>query len=76
MMPKIPMAKKRIIAAANCIQRSRRSTRRRVPRAPLVADGETKLVLDIDSDKAGDFAALDQQYLEQIVALIKRQHFS
>jgi len=43
---------------------------------PLVADGETKLVLDIDSDKAGDFSAVDQTYLEQIVALIKRQHFT
>lgn len=43
---------------------------------PLVAGGETKLVLDIDSDKAGDFSALDQHYLEQIVALIKRQHFA
>jgi len=43
---------------------------------PLVADGETKLVLDIDSDKVGDFSAVDQTYLEQIVALIKRQHFT
>jgi len=43
---------------------------------PLVTSGETKLVLDVDSDRAGDFGALDQQYLEQIVALIKRQHFS
>ena len=43
---------------------------------PLVAGGETRLVLDIDSDKAGDFGALDQEYLEQIIALIRRQHFS
>jgi GAF domain-containing protein len=43
---------------------------------PLVAGGETKLVLDVDSDKAGDFGALDQEYLERIVALIKQQHFS
>ncbi len=43
---------------------------------PLVVGGETKLVLDIDSDKVGDFGALDQRYLEQIVALIGRQHFS
>ena len=43
---------------------------------PLVACGETKLVLDIDSDRVGDFGTLDQDYLERIVALIKRQHFS
>jgi L-methionine (R)-S-oxide reductase len=43
---------------------------------PLVADGETKLVLDIDSDTVGDFDTRDQHYLERIVALIKRQHFS
>ena len=43
---------------------------------PVVVGGETKLVLDIDSDKVGDFGALDQQYLEQIVALIRQQHFS
>lgn len=42
---------------------------------PLVADGETKLVLDIDSDTVGDFDTRDQHYLERIVALIKRQHF-
>jgi L-methionine (R)-S-oxide reductase len=42
---------------------------------PLIAGGETKLVLDVDSDKAGDFGALDQKYLEQIVALIAKQHF-
>jgi GAF domain-containing protein len=42
---------------------------------PLVADGETKLVLDIDSDKAGDFGTVDQKFVEQIVALIARQHF-
>ncbi len=43
---------------------------------PLVADGETRLVLDIDSDKPGDFDALDQNYLERIVGLIKAQHFA
>ncbi len=43
---------------------------------PLVAGGETKLVLDIDSDKAGDFGAVDRRWLEQLVASIKRQHFS
>jgi L-methionine (R)-S-oxide reductase len=43
---------------------------------PLVSDGETKLVLDIDSDTVGDFDTRDQDYLERIIALIKRQHFS
>jgi len=43
---------------------------------PLVAGGETKLVLDIDSDKAGDFSAVDQRWLEEIVELIQRQHFT
>jgi L-methionine (R)-S-oxide reductase len=43
---------------------------------PLVADGRTRLVLDIDSDKPSDFSALDQCYLERIVDRIKAQHFS
>jgi len=43
---------------------------------PLVVNGETKLVLDIDSDKAGDFSAVDQTYLEQIVAMIAKLHFA
>jgi L-methionine (R)-S-oxide reductase len=43
---------------------------------PLVCDGETKLVLDVDSDRLADFDATDQQYLEQIVDLIRLQNFS
>ena len=43
---------------------------------PLVSDGETKLVLDIDSDKTGDFSAIDRRWLEQLIALIQRQHFT
>jgi GAF domain-containing protein len=43
---------------------------------PLVADGETKLVLDIDSDRVADFDGADRRWLERIVALIGRQHFS
>ena len=42
---------------------------------PLLAGGQTRLVLDIDSDKAGDFSEVDQRWLERIVALIARQHF-
>jgi GAF domain-containing protein len=42
---------------------------------PLVAGGETKLVLDIDSDKVGDFGEADRLWLERVVTLIGRQHF-
>jgi L-methionine (R)-S-oxide reductase len=42
---------------------------------PLVAGGETKLVLDIDSDKVGDFGEVDRLWLERIVAAIKTQNF-
>lgn len=43
---------------------------------PLVHRGETKLVLDVDSDKPADFDAIDQKYLELIVGLIQLQNFS
>jgi len=43
---------------------------------PLVHRGETKLVLDVDSDKPADFDATDQKYLEQILGLIRQQNFS
>lgn len=43
---------------------------------PLVDRGETRLVLDIDSDKPDDFDVIDQKYLEQIVELIRRHNFS
>ncbi len=42
---------------------------------PLVVAGETKLVLDIDSNKVGDFSAVDRNYLEQVISLIAKQHF-
>jgi len=42
---------------------------------PLVHNGETKLVLDVDSDALDDFDAVDQNYLEQIVELIRLQNF-
>ena len=42
---------------------------------PLVHDGETQLILDIDSDKVDDFNDIDQAYLEQIVKLIQVQNF-
>ena len=43
---------------------------------PLVAGGETQLVLDVDSDKLADFDAVDQQWLEKVVAAITRRNFS
>ena len=45
------------------------------PQAMSVAGGETKLVLGIDSDKGSDFGAVDQDYLERIIALVRRRHF-
>ena len=43
---------------------------------PLVHKGATQFVLDIDSDRLNDFDAVDQKYLEQIVALIGKQNFA
>ncbi len=42
---------------------------------PLVVDGETKLVLDIDSCDFNTFDETDQKYCEQIIAILKEQHF-
>lgn len=41
---------------------------------PLVADGEIKLVLDVDSECLDEFDEVDQEYLEKVVALLKRKH--
>ena len=38
---------------------------------PLVKDGVTQMVLDVDSDLMDDFDPTDAQYLEQIMELIK-----
>jgi L-methionine (R)-S-oxide reductase len=43
---------------------------------PLVRDGQTELVLDIDSDEPNAFDQTDQNYLELIVATIAKQNFS
>ena len=43
---------------------------------PIVSEGETRLVLDVDSDKLGDFDAIDQTWLEKIASVIVGQHFS
>lgn len=42
---------------------------------PLVTASGTQLVLDVDSDRPGDFDAADQKYLEEIVGLLKSRHF-
>ena len=43
---------------------------------PLVSRGETQLVLDVDSDRPADFDAVDEEWLEKVVRLIARRHFS
>lgn len=43
---------------------------------PLVADGETQLVLDVDSIRLNAFDDIDALYLENIIALIKTRHYS
>jgi GAF domain-containing protein len=43
---------------------------------PLVAGGETRLVLDIDSDKPDDFDSIDREWLERAVALLSARHFA
>lgn len=37
---------------------------------PFVRDGQTRFVLDADSDTRDDFSAVDRMYLERIVAII------
>lgn len=37
---------------------------------PLIRNGEVKAILDVDSEQLAHFDATDQQYLEEIVALI------
>jgi GAF domain-containing protein len=39
---------------------------------PFVRDGQTRFVLDIDSDKLSDFDEIDRRHLERIVALVGR----
>lgn len=37
---------------------------------PLIVNDQTKLVLDIDSQRLDDFSSTDQQYLEEILAIL------
>ena len=42
---------------------------------PLVKDGESKLVLDIDSQYLDSFDDIDAKYLEEVIDLIADRHF-
>lgn len=42
---------------------------------PLVKNGQTQLILDVDSDQADDFSPLDQQYLEELMNLLGELHY-
>ncbi|MEO0894776.1 MAG: GAF domain-containing protein [Bacteroidota bacterium] len=42
---------------------------------PLVINGETKMVLDVDSDLLDDFDEIDAQELEKVMALIGKLHY-
>ncbi|HTW33147.1 MAG TPA: GAF domain-containing protein [Rhizomicrobium sp.] len=37
---------------------------------PFVKDGDTRFVLDVDSDKLDDFSHVDQIHLERVVAMV------
>lgn len=43
---------------------------------PLVVDGRTELVLDIDSAELNSFDAVDQLYLERIIELVAQRHYA
>lgn len=43
---------------------------------PMVHDGRTEVLLDVDSDQLDDFSPVDQEWLEQVMALIYDQHFA
>ena len=43
---------------------------------PLISNGKTKLVIDIDSDSLDDFSELDKIYIEQIILILKDLHFN
>ena len=42
---------------------------------PLLAEGEVKLVLDVDSEKLNDFSETDRKYLEEIMGILMGRHF-
>lgn len=42
---------------------------------PLLAQGEVRLVLDVDSDQLNDFSKEDQLHLQAVMLMLQRQHF-
>ncbi len=42
---------------------------------PLVADGRTELILDVDSEELDHFSSVDQQYLEAIIESLADHHY-
>lgn len=42
---------------------------------PLASQGETQLVLDIDSAELNTFDHVDEEFLETIVGILAKQHF-
>ena len=42
---------------------------------PLVVNDETKLILDVDSDKLNDFGEVDRRCLEEVMQIIKERHY-
>ena len=43
---------------------------------PLIAGDHVALVLDVDSEQLNDFSTTDEQYLGQVVGLLKARHFT
>ncbi|MEM7656429.1 MAG: GAF domain-containing protein [Bacteroidota bacterium] len=43
---------------------------------PLVQDGQTELILDVDSDQLDDFSEVDARYLEELMAMIPYRRVS
>ena len=43
---------------------------------PLVVDGRCELVLDIDSREHSTYDFIDQQYLEEVIGLIRDRHYT
>lgn len=42
---------------------------------PLIADGQVKLVLDVDSVELDDFSDTDKRCLEEVMEILLRKHF-
>ncbi|MEM7368289.1 MAG: GAF domain-containing protein [Bacteroidota bacterium] len=43
---------------------------------PLIVEGRTELILDVDSDQLDDFSPVDQQALEQVMAMVQKNYSS